>query len=75
MSSVRTCVMPYSSSWVGEEGSVILGLIRVCKRSEMEDGLGDVQARDWGDLCDGGGLEDLHGLRCAVENIRMQMLG
>jgi hypothetical protein len=65
LSSVKTCVMPYSSSCVGEEGSVILGLVRPCKREESrrrerEYGLGDVEAGDCGDLCDGGGFEDLH---------------
>ena len=54
--------MPYSSSWVGEEGNVMLGLVRASKgRRGRGDGLGDVEAGDCGDLCDGGGVEDLHG--------------
>jgi hypothetical protein len=65
VSSVKTCVIPYSSSCVGEEGSVILGLVRPCKRGESigsgrEYGLRDVETGDCGDLCDGGGFEDLH---------------
>jgi hypothetical protein len=64
LSSVKTCVMPYSSSCVGEEGSVILGMVRSCKRGESrrgrEYGLGDVETGDCRDLCDGGGFEDLH---------------